>query len=53
MSGTEYYIHRSGRTGRAGRPGKSITLYDANDDRQCQLMGEVRKKCILLLSLLY
>jgi len=36
-NGVEFYIHRSGRTGRKGQVGKTILLYnkhyDANVDR--------------------
>ncbi len=35
-----YYIHRSGRTGRAGREGTCFALYQDSDDRSIRLLKE-------------
>ena len=39
-NGIEYYIHRSGRTGRAGRPGVSLVLYE-NTPRDLPVVYDV------------
>lgn len=39
-TGTDYYIHRTGRTGRAGRPGQSILIY-TRDPQHLDFVAEV------------
>ncbi|XP_062514875.1 DEAD-box ATP-dependent RNA helicase CshA-like [Corticium candelabrum] len=39
-SGTDYYIHRTGRTGRAGRQGRAILIY-SRDPQQLDFVDEV------------
>ncbi len=40
-NGTDFYLHRSGRTGRAGRDGVAIMLHSGFPDEQ-DLIREVR-----------
>ena len=40
-NGVDFYIHRSGRTGRKGLPGKTILLHSRNDPQLRYFLKDV------------